>query len=83
MKTMRRDESGAIELLFIVIGIAVIAVIALLMWFFGLVWFAVAGLLFFFGGLILLQGTPLRGWLGVLVGSILLIIALVIGVVMA
>jgi len=81
MKNLRRDESGLIEPLFIIIGIAVLVVIALMMFFFGLLWVAAVGLLFFFGGLILLQGTPLRGWLGVTVGSVLMIIALVIGVI--
>lgn len=81
MRTMRRDEAGAIEPLFILLGILILFGVCALLIVFDLVWFAVAGVLFFFGALALLQGLPFRGWLGVIIGSVLLLIALVIGVV--
>jgi len=81
MRTMKRDEAGAVEPLFLLVGVLVIVGIAALLVVLDLWAFAAAGVLFFFGGLILLQGTPLRGWLGVLVGAVLLIVAVAIGVV--
>lgn len=80
---MKYDNEGAIEPLFMLLGILIIAGIVLLMIVFHLIWFAVAGVLFFFGAITLLQGTPARGWLGVLIGSILLLSALAIGIFLA
>ena len=82
MRNLHKDSYGIFEPLFIIAGVAIIALIAILLWIMDKVWFAIAGVLFFIGALIVLQGTPLRGWLGVCVGAVILLISVLIGLFM-
>jgi hypothetical protein len=82
MKNLNKDECGIFEPLFIIAGVIILILVGLLLWLMDKVWFAIAGVLFFIGALIVLQGTPLRGWLGVGVGAVILLISVVIGLFM-
>ena len=82
MKNISKDETAILEPLYMLVGAVIIGLVVLALWLMNMLWFAAAGLLFFFGALILLQGTPLRGWLGIAVGSIILVISLAIELLM-
>ncbi len=75
-----RDEE-ALEPLVLLVGIAIILIGVVIMWALGvLIWLAV-GALFAVGGMFVVQATPARGWLGVILGAMLIGVGVVLSII--